>query len=74
MKNESDLNKKIFEITMLIQNQHPELWKYLNEMPDTIPSIENPKINSESLQEYFNSLEQLLQNYLLEHPKKKMLL
>lgn len=74
MKSERDLNKKIFEITMLIQNKHPELWKYLNEMPVTVPIVGAPKINSESLQEYYNSLDQMVQKYLLEHPQKKILM
>lgn len=74
MQSEKDLNKKIMEITMLIQTKYPELSKYLNEMPATIPIEENPKINSENLQKYYNSLEELMKKYAIEHPKKNYFL
>lgn len=74
MQSEKDLNSKILEITLLIQEKYPELSKYLLEMPATIPIEKNPKINAENLQKYYNSLDHLLKKYLLEHPKKKPLL
>lgn len=74
MQSEKDLNAKILEITMLIQSKYPELSKYLSEMPATIPIENNPKINAENLQKYYNSLDQLLKKYILEHPKMKPLL
>jgi hypothetical protein len=74
MQSEKDLNKKIMEITMLIQAKYPELSKYLNEMPATIPIEENPKINSENLQKYYNSLEELMKKYAIEHSKKNYFL
>ena len=70
MQSEKDLNKKIMEITMLIQEKYPELSKFLNEMPATIPIEENPKINSENLQKYLNSLEDMVKKYSIEHQKK----
>ncbi|MET0759248.1 MAG: hypothetical protein ABWZ56_02440 [Flavobacterium sp.] len=74
MQSVKDLNAKILEITTLIQEKYPELSKYLSEMPDTIPIEKNPEIDSEHLQRYYNSLDQLLKKYILEHPKKKPLL
>jgi hypothetical protein len=74
MQSEKDLNAKILQITMLIQEKYPELSKYLSEMSATIPIEEHLKINSEELQKYYNSLDQLLKKYILEHPKKKPLL
>lgn len=74
MQSEKDLNAKILEITLLIQEKYPELSKYLSEMPATIPVEKNPEINAENLQKYYNSLDQLLKKYILEHPKKKHLL
>ena len=67
MKSEKELNAKILEITLLIQTKYPELSKYLSEMPNTIPIEEN-------LQNYYNSLDQFLKKYILEHPKKKFIL
>ncbi|PWA04785.1 hypothetical protein [Flavobacterium psychrotolerans] len=74
MQSEKDINSKILEITMLIQNKYPELSKYLIEMPVTIPIDKNPKINSEYLQKYYDSLDQLLKKYILEHPNTHPLL
>ena len=74
MQSEKDLNAKILEITMLIQDKYPELSKYLAEMEDTISIEKDPSINSNNLQKYYDSLEQMLKKYILEHPKKKPLL
>lgn len=74
MHSEKDMNSKILEITLLIQDKYPELSKYLSEMPVTIPVDKNPKVNFEYLQKYYDSLDQLLKKYILEHPKKQPLL
>jgi hypothetical protein len=71
MQSEKDLNAKILEITLHIQTKYPELSKYLSEMPNTIPIEKEPVINAENLKNYYNSLDQLLKKYILEHPKKK---
>lgn len=65
MKTEKELNKAILDITMKIRNDHPELSKYLIEMPVTIPDILDPKINVRTLTDYYNSLEIILKNYTL---------
>ena len=67
---EKDLNAKILEITMRIKNQYPELSKYLDEMPVTIPDEKHPEITSKNLKEYYDSLNLLLNKYILEHPNK----
>ena len=41
MKTEKQLNSEILEITMKIQDQFPELSKYIAEMPITIPKTVN---------------------------------
>ena len=68
MKTEADLNQNILKMTMTIRNEFPELMKYLNEMPVTIPNEISPEINATILQEYFNSLETLLRKYAPNHP------
>ena len=74
MKIEDDLNKKIMDITMLIQKKHPELSKYLAEMSTTIPTDKSPEINIETLSSYYNSLETMLSKYELElNPKKPVI-
>ena len=60
------INKKIIQITAEIQNEFPELSKYLNEMTITIPAENNPKIDSLILQNYYDSLNKILTSYKLE--------
>jgi hypothetical protein len=52
---------------MLIQEQHPELIKYLNEMPITIPDRSSPVINKKNLTDYYESLDCILKTYLEAH-------
>lgn len=64
MKTEKELNQAILEITLKIQNQYPELNKYLSELPATIPDANNPEINTKVLHDYYESLENILKKYL----------
>lgn len=66
MKTIEEWNDKILNITLKIKVQYPELSKYLEEMPVTIPDKKYPIITSKILQDYYNSLTSLLDNYLLE--------
>ena len=63
MKTEKELNESILMITMKIYSEYPELIKYLLELPVTIPDVSNPKINSKVLNEYYDSLENILKKY-----------
>ncbi|MEO8234136.1 MAG: hypothetical protein ABI549_01875 [Flavobacterium sp.] len=67
MKTEAELNDNILKITMTIRNEFPELIKYLNEMQVTIPNVSAPEINSKILQDYYESLENLLRKYAPNH-------
>jgi hypothetical protein len=67
METEEDINAKILKITMVIQENYPELSKYLNEMPITIPIDSNPKMNVKNLEKYYDSLVILFRNYVAEH-------
>lgn len=69
MKTEKELYTAILKITMKIKIQYPELSIYISEMPVTIPNVENPEINCEVLQEYYNSLRILLKDYIDNHTK-----
>lgn len=64
---EKDLNSKILNITLKINDLYPELSKYLEEMPVTIPDEENPEITIKNLQTYYDSLNSMLNKYILEH-------
>jgi sugar-specific transcriptional regulator TrmB len=69
MKTENKIEDAILKITMKIQKQYPELSKYLVEMPVTIPDVQNPEINIKNLQDYYNSLVELLNKYAPNHEK-----
>jgi hypothetical protein len=67
MKTEAELSINILKMTMTIRNEFPELMKFLNEMPETIPNKNNPEITINNLQEYYDSLEDLLRKYAPNH-------
>ncbi len=60
MKTEKDLNEKIIELTNKIRQDKPELIKYIDEMPLTMPDENNPDINQKNLKDYIKSLKDLL--------------
>ncbi len=66
---EKDLNAKILKITMRIKDFNPELSKYLEEMPVTVPSENDPEITFNNLKSYYESLNSMLNKYKVEHPK-----
>lgn len=69
MKTEKELEKDIMNITMEINNEFPELSKYITEMPSKVPRKGNVEINNKSLSEYYNSLKELLLKYREEQGK-----
>jgi quercetin dioxygenase-like cupin family protein len=72
MKTELELNAKIMAITMKIMEKHPELSELLNEMPITIPNVSNPDINIKLLEEYYESLDNILNHLAIimpSHPR-----
>ncbi len=68
MKTEHELNDDIVMLTMKIQSEYPELIKYLDEMPITIPDEKKPEITLKNLQAYHYSLLTLLEGYKKEKP------
>ena len=70
MASEKEINEKIMTITMKIQKDYPELSKYLNELPVTIPIESDPEINTRVLSDYYESLVKLLSTYELEMAQK----
>lgn len=68
---EKDLNSKILKITLTINDKYPELSKYIEEMPVTIPDEKNPEISIKNLLTYYDSLNTILNKYILEHSDNK---
>jgi len=64
MTDQEKVNAKIMVTTMQIKEKHPELLKFLEELPVTIPNKKNPHINAEILADYHQSLIDLLAGYL----------
>lgn len=67
MKTEKELNEAILEITVKIRTDYPELLKYLEEIPLTIPVVSNPEINVKTLTDYYESLENIVKKYVPNH-------
>jgi hypothetical protein len=67
MKTEQELNDDILKITLLINEKYPELSKYIEEMPVTIPNKNTPDINFIQLENYYHSLLTLVTEYSETH-------
>lgn len=72
MKTIKKLLAQISELTHIIETNHPELYKYLDETPITIPSEKNPQIDNTILADYLDSLKMILSKYMLEHTEKNI--
>lgn len=72
MKTELELNEMILSITNKIRETTPELLKYLNEMPITIPYQENPEITVRTLTSYYDSVLALHYEYEKNHAKNEL--
>lgn len=69
METKKEITEKIFKITVLIQEKYPELSDYLEEVQDTIPAMEHPEVDAHTLSKYYETLDNMLKDYLLEHPE-----
>ena len=58
------------EITLLTTNievNYPELYRFLGENPLTIPADDQPEIDVEVMQNYLESLKELLAHHIETH-------
>lgn len=63
-----ELLRKITAKTREIEDHYPELQKYLDELPITLPKDKNETpIEKSSLTAYLNSLQSLIDNYEKEN-------
>ena len=72
MQTIEEINQKILLRTLNIGDNYPELSKYIEEMPITIPNLENPQITLQNLKEYYHSLNVLVINYASTHIAKNL--
>lgn len=67
-----DLNELLSEITQLttnIETNYPELYRSLDENPITLAASSNNHVDQEAMQEYLESLKELLRHHLQTHKK-----
>ncbi len=63
MISEGELNAEILRVTLMIHTEYPELSKFIEEMPVTIPIVDQPEINISILSDYLDSLNSLIFHY-----------
>ena len=69
MESRKELIDKILKLTVLIQEKYPQLLDYLDEVQDTLPVLDHPEVNEQALAKYYQTLDEMLKDYLLEHPE-----
>jgi hypothetical protein len=67
MKNLQTILTQITQLTTDIETNYPELYRSLDENPMTIPSMDHPHIDSKVMQDYLESLKQLLLHHIETH-------
>ncbi|MBQ0734702.1 hypothetical protein [Aquimarina celericrescens] len=60
---------QITELTTQIETNYPELYKFIDEQPITVPSSNHPKTDEKNLLDYLESLKELLRHHLDTHHK-----
>ncbi|MBJ7879654.1 hypothetical protein [Gelidibacter salicanalis] len=69
MELSQEILAEITQVTRAIEDNYPELQKYLDENPMTLPKGDNSDVemDNEALKEYLNSLKELVIKYEKEH-------
>jgi hypothetical protein len=63
MKTVKKLLTEISDLIVEIETYYPDLYQYLDENPITIPNMEHPKIGAQELNDYLESLRDLLEKH-----------
>ena len=72
MKTKKELEQDILNITLKIQKDFPELYKYIDEMPENLSNNKSDHIELKYFRQYYNSLEQILEEYSKTHQSKSV--
>lgn len=67
MESKNDLNENICLTTIKIQEDYPELIKYMNEIPIIFQSNIEKGVTNKELKGYLDSLYNLIEKYAKEH-------
>jgi hypothetical protein len=65
MKTKIEWHQDIVNITNTIHQEFPELSKYITEMP--VKGSDNEEVNVKNLEDYYHSLEELVNRYAKTH-------
>jgi hypothetical protein len=67
METEKQITEAIAQLTLEIREKHPEMSKYMGEMPVTNPDTEHPDINAKILKDYYDTLVAQIKRYAEQH-------
>lgn len=67
MEFQNDVNQKIILATLKIQENFPELTKYLDEMPEHFEFTTHKGVEKKDLNDYLDSLNQLVETFEKNH-------
>ena len=70
MANLKNILTEITQLTNNIETNYPELYRFIDENPMTIPSSNHPQITKEIMEDYLGSLKQILKKHLETHKSK----
>ena len=69
MKTIQDIENQIITLTTSIEVNYPELYAMLDENPMTITTKDPPEMTIGILEDYLDSLKQILKQYIKTHSK-----
>lgn len=67
MINSKSILTKITQLTLNIETNYPELYRFLDENPVTLPTESHPNIDDHTMRAYLESLKQLLRHHVETH-------
>ena len=70
MKKLQRLTREINDLTLQLEQEYPELYRYLDENPVTIPSSDHTELTVKSFSDYLDSLKSLLEKHIETHKIK----
>jgi hypothetical protein len=69
MKTLQKIETQIVTLNTSIEVNYPELYDMLDENPITIPAVIHPKMSISIMEDYLESLKQILKQYIKTHKK-----
>ncbi len=67
MKTKKEILEAISQLTFEIETHYPELYRFMDESPETIPSQEHPNLDTSVLRNYWEGLKRMLKEYKKTH-------